>query len=49
MGVDRPYRKRMPLEEIIDELKRCSGTQFDPKVVAAFLEGISKKPESFMF
>ncbi|MGR3310962.1 MAG: HD domain-containing phosphohydrolase [Candidatus Brocadiales bacterium] len=48
MGADRPYRKRMPLEEIIDELKRCSGTQFDPKVVAAFLEGISKNPESFM-
>ncbi len=42
MGADRPYRKGMPMEEIIDELKRCSGTQFDPKVVEAYLEVLKK-------
>lgn len=37
MGADRPYRKGRPRDEIILELKRCSGTQFDPEVVRAFL------------
>ncbi|MBI1769191.1 MAG: HD domain-containing protein, partial [Bacteroidetes bacterium] len=37
MGADRPYRKGKPMDAIIAELKRCSGTQFDPKVVEAFL------------
>lgn len=37
MGTDRPYRKGRSMEEIIAELKRCSGYQFDPKVVEAFL------------
>jgi diguanylate cyclase (GGDEF)-like protein/putative nucleotidyltransferase with HDIG domain len=30
---DRPYRKALKTEQIIDELNRCSGTQFDPLVV----------------
>jgi putative nucleotidyltransferase with HDIG domain len=37
---DRPYRKAMPREAAIAELNRCSGTQFDPKVVDAFLSEI---------
>ncbi|MCL4468111.1 MAG: HD domain-containing protein [Deltaproteobacteria bacterium] len=37
MSSDRPYRKSMSKEEIIKELKRCSGSQFDPSVVRAFL------------
>lgn len=37
MGADRPYRKGRPIEVIVAELKRCSGTQFDPSVVDAFL------------
>jgi len=37
MGADRPYRKGRPWATIITELKRCSGTQFDPEVVEAFL------------
>jgi len=36
MTSDRPYRKAMSHEEAVSELKRCSGTQFDPKVVTAF-------------
>ena len=38
MTSDRPYRAAMPPGEAIAEIKRCSGTQFDPVVVKAFLE-----------
>ncbi|OGQ57224.1 MAG: hypothetical protein A3J24_07470 [Deltaproteobacteria bacterium RIFCSPLOWO2_02_FULL_53_8] len=38
MGADRPYRKGRPMDLIIKELQRCSGTQFDPDVVKIFLE-----------
>jgi len=37
MTSDRPYRKGMSLEQAIQELKRNSGTQFDPRVVEMFL------------
>ena len=33
----RPYRKQLPLENVVAEIKRCSGTQFNPKMVDAFL------------
>ena len=32
---DRPYRRRMSLEQAREELRRCAGTQFDPDVVDA--------------
>ncbi|MCF8030960.1 MAG: diguanylate cyclase, partial [Desulfohalobiaceae bacterium] len=35
---DRPYRRAMSREAAIDELQRHAGTQFDPTVVARFLE-----------
>ena len=38
MTSKRAYRDVMPREEARNELIRCSGTQFDPKVVSAFLE-----------
>ena len=38
MTSDRPYRSAMPAARAIEEVKRCSGTQFDPTVVAAFLK-----------
>lgn len=34
----RPYRSPLPREEAMAELRRCSGTQFDPIVVESFLE-----------
>jgi len=42
MRSDRPYRKHLTREEAIAELKRCSGTQFDPKVVKAFLKHLNR-------
>jgi HD-GYP domain-containing protein (c-di-GMP phosphodiesterase class II) len=37
MTTTRSYRKAMPLSAAVDELHRCSGTQFDPAVVAALV------------
>ena len=34
---DRPYRRALSIETAREEIKRCSGTQFDPEVVAVFL------------
>jgi HD-GYP domain-containing protein (c-di-GMP phosphodiesterase class II) len=38
MSTDRPYRKALSEEKIISEIIRCSGTQFHPKVVEAYLK-----------
>ena len=35
---ERPYRKALSKEQAIKELKKNSGTQFDPEVVKVFLE-----------
>jgi putative nucleotidyltransferase with HDIG domain len=38
MTSDRTYRKGMPVEIALAEIKKCSGTHFDPKLAAAFLQ-----------
>ncbi len=38
MTSDRPYRNALPESKALDEIKRCSGSQFDPQVARAFLE-----------
>jgi HD-GYP domain-containing protein (c-di-GMP phosphodiesterase class II) len=40
MTTDRVYRKALAEEDVLKELKRCSGTQFDPQVVDAFLRTV---------
>jgi HD-GYP domain-containing protein (c-di-GMP phosphodiesterase class II) len=35
---DRPYRKALSTEEAKNELKKYSGVQFDPEIVAAFIK-----------
>jgi HD-GYP domain-containing protein (c-di-GMP phosphodiesterase class II) len=39
----RVYRPSQSIEYAFAELKRCSGTQFDPKVVDAFIRGLTKE------
>jgi putative nucleotidyltransferase with HDIG domain len=42
MTADRPYRKSPGREFAISELKRCSGTQFNPKAVEMFMRVLEK-------
>ncbi len=37
MTSTRPYRKALTPDQAFNELKRCAGSQFDPRVVEAFL------------
>ncbi len=48
MASDRPYRKGLPMKFIFEELKRCSGKQFDPKVVSAFFGLVRSSDGDFM-
>lgn len=43
MTTDRPYRKGLSFEAAFEELKRCSGTQFDPELVNAFLNAFENR------
>ena len=43
MTSDRPYRRALPPEEALDELRSCSGTQFDPQVVASFAVVVAER------
>jgi len=36
MITDLPYRRALPLSRAREEIRRCSGAQFDPKVVEVF-------------
>ena len=42
MVYGRPYRERMDIPSALKEIKKKSGTQFDPRVVEAFLK-VAKK------
>lgn len=42
MTTDRPYRKGLPMEVALRELKDYAGTQFDAKVVYAFIRACDK-------
>jgi putative nucleotidyltransferase with HDIG domain len=38
MTSNRTYRRALPLEVALGEIRRCSGTQFDPRLAEAFLQ-----------
>lgn len=42
MTHDKPYRKAISKTEAVAEIKRCSGTQFDPELVSKFIETMEK-------
>ncbi|MEO5952760.1 MAG: diguanylate cyclase [Chloroflexia bacterium] len=43
MASDRPYRKGMSLDEMLEEIRRCAGTQFDPNVATAFIQVVQRE------
>ena len=61
MTSDRIYRKGCSYEDALTELERCSGTQFDPTVIAAFKQvpkddwqilrhrSVAERPETLSF
>ena len=42
LTTDRPYRRGVSLEEALEEVSRCSGTQFDPDVVEVLRSGLDE-------
>ena len=45
MTSDRSYRPRFTLFKALDEIERCKGTQFDPKLAEMFIEAIRENKE----
>ena len=45
MGSDRPYRKKLNKDKILNELKDQAGKQFDPEVVEALISVLDRERE----
>src|SRR5207244_12825516 len=45
MTTDRPYRKKLALEDVLEDFRANTGTQFDPEVVCAFCRAFLKEIE----
>ena len=48
MASDRPYHRGMSLPDIIAELQRCNGTQFDPLAVESFIRVVNQYGEQII-
>ncbi|MCX6045174.1 MAG: HD-GYP domain-containing protein [Chloroflexi bacterium] len=48
MASDRPYHRAMSLHEIITEVQRCAGSQFEPAVVEAFVRIAEREGTRFV-
>lgn len=40
MTADRPYRRPRTQSEAVEELNRCAGSHFDPRIVEAFIDAL---------
>jgi HD-GYP domain-containing protein (c-di-GMP phosphodiesterase class II) len=47
MVEDRPYRRGLPLEKVLKEIRRVSGAQLDPAVVDALVSMLQNEVERF--
>src|SRR5437660_2686812 len=45
MTTDRPYRKRLPLADVLEDFRVNTGTQFEPAVVCAFCRAFLREIE----
>ena len=45
MTTDRPYRKKLPLADVLEDFRTNTGTQFDPQIVCAFCRAFLKEIE----
>ena len=45
----RSYKQAYPLEKVIQELRECSGTQFDPKIAEAAVNWLRTHPDSIRY
>ena len=43
MTTDRPYKRRRPMTEVVEDLQRNSGLQFAPEITSALLRGIPRE------
>ncbi len=43
MTSSRPYRQALSIQEALDEIIRCAGTQFDPIIASKFVENMRKQ------
>jgi HD-GYP domain-containing protein (c-di-GMP phosphodiesterase class II) len=48
MTSHRAYRKGLPWPDVVAEIRRCSGAQFDPEVVRAFDEALPRLRERYL-
>ncbi len=48
MTSDRPYRKALPIDTVVQELHKYSGSQFDPVCVEAFLALLEDEGDAFV-
>jgi len=49
MTSNRPYSNRKTHDEAIEELKKCSGTQFDPFIAKAFIEVLEENKNNINY
>jgi len=42
----RPYRRKRTVTEAVEELRRCAGTQFDPKLVERFIDVVRSRDDA---
>jgi diguanylate cyclase (GGDEF)-like protein/putative nucleotidyltransferase with HDIG domain len=45
MASDRAYRRAMSVSEVVAELRRCAGTQFDPAIAEAFVRVVEREEQ----
>jgi HD-GYP domain-containing protein (c-di-GMP phosphodiesterase class II) len=43
MTIDRPYRKALPIDVVLEEIDRHAGTPFDPDLAAAWIDLVEER------